>query len=54
MTVAEGYRLAIDIGGTFTDVVLLDAATQRLTFVKVATTPTDRSLGFFAGIDGLL
>ena len=29
MTVAEGYRLAIDIGGTFTDVVLLDAATVR-------------------------
>jgi N-methylhydantoinase A len=54
MTVAEGYRLAIDIGGTFTDVVLLDAATQRLTFVKAPTTPADRSLGFFAGIDGVL
>src|SRR5215207_349355 len=54
MTVAEGYRLAIDIGGTFTDVVLLDAARQRLTFIKVPTTPADRSLGFFAGIDGVL
>jgi N-methylhydantoinase A len=54
MTVAEGYRLAIDIGGTFTDVVLLDVATQRLTFVKVPTTPADRSLGFFAGIDRVL
>ena len=54
MTVAEGYRLAIDIGGTFTDVVLLDAATQRLTFVKAPTTPADRSVGFFAGIDGVL
>jgi N-methylhydantoinase A len=54
MTVAEGYRLSIDIGGTFTDVVLLDTATQRLTFVKAPTTPDDRSLGFFAGIDGVL
>src|ERR687895_2931922 len=54
MTVADGYRLAIDIGGTFTDVVLLDAATQRLTFVKAPTTPADRSLGFFAGIDAVL
>src|SRR5918998_2122374 len=54
MSVVEGYRLAIDIGGTFTDVVLLQAATQRLTFVKVPTTPVDRSLGFFAGIDGVL
>src|SRR5215216_3301172 len=54
MTVAEGYRLAIDIGGTFTDVVLLDSTTQRLTFVKAPTTPADRSLGFFAGIDGVL
>src|SRR5215217_4424323 len=54
MTVGEGYRLAVDIGGTFTDVVLLDAATQRLTFVKAPTTPADRSLGFFAGIDGVL
>ena len=54
MSVVEGYRLAIDIGGTFTDVVFLDAATQRLTFVKVPTTPVDRSLGFFAGIDCVL
>jgi N-methylhydantoinase A len=47
-------RLAVDIGGTFTDVVLLDAATHELAFVKAPTTPADRSLGFFAGIDGVL
>ena len=50
----SAYRLAIDIGGTFTDVVLLDTATQRLTFIKAPTTPDDRSRGFFAGIDGVL
>ena len=54
MTVTHGYRLAIDIGGTFTDVVLLDTATQRMTFVKATTTPADRSLGFFAGVDAVL
>jgi N-methylhydantoinase A len=51
---ADGFRLAIDIGGTFTDVVLLDAASQRLTFVKAPTTPADRALGFFNGIEGVL
>lgn len=50
----DGYRLAIDIGGTFTDVVLLEADTHRLAFVKAPTTPEDRSIGFFAGIDGVL
>jgi N-methylhydantoinase A len=53
-TAPNGYRLAIDIGGTFTDVVLLEAATHRLTFVKAPTTPIDRSAGFFAGVDAVL
>jgi N-methylhydantoinase A len=48
------HRLAIDIGGTFTDVVLLDAATQELTVGKVSSTPADRSLGFFQGIERVL
>ncbi len=49
-----GFRLAIDIGGTFTDVVLLDATSHNLTFVKEPTTPTDRAQGFFAGIEAVL
>jgi N-methylhydantoinase A len=49
-----GFRLAIDIGGTFTDVVLLDAFSHRLTFVKEPTTPADRAQGFFAGIEAVL
>ena len=48
------HRLAIDIGGTFTDVVLLDAATQELTVVKVSSTPADRAVGFFQGIERVL
>lgn len=50
----SSFRLAIDIGGTFTDVVLLDSTTQRMTFVKATTTPADRSIGFFAGVDAVL
>ena len=34
------WRLAVDIGGTFTDVVLLDAATGRVVVDKTLTTPS--------------
>ena len=44
------YRVGIDIGGTFTDVVLLDSATQELHFGKVSTTPRDPADGFFNGL----
>ncbi len=43
-------RAAIDIGGTFTDVQMLDEADGRLCEVKVPTTPADPSLGLMAGI----
>lgn len=51
MTDQATYRLAIDIGGTFTDVVILNNETQQLGFAKVSTTPTDRAVGFFAGVE---
>ena len=44
------YRLAIDIGGTFTDGVLLDEATGRTRTVKVPTTPDDPSQGFLNAV----
>jgi N-methylhydantoinase A len=36
-------RLAVDMGGTFTDVVVLDASTGTLRFDKVPTTPEEPS-----------
>ena len=48
---ANTYRIGVDIGGTFTDVVLLDTATQQLHFSKVSTTPDDPSDGFFRGVE---
>ena len=45
-----GYRLAVDVGGTFTDVVIADARGRGLTGAKVPTTPHDRAAGAIEGI----
>ncbi|MGG5822007.1 hydantoinase/oxoprolinase family protein [Falsiroseomonas sp. HW251] len=42
-------RIAIDVGGTFTDVVLLDEAQGLLRFGKVLSTPEDQSVGSLEG-----
>ena len=45
-------RLAVDIGGTFTDVVLVtDEATHS---IKVLTTPADPAEGFMTGVEEVL
>ena len=38
-----GYRLGIDVGGTFTDLALLDAETGRFAIEKVPSVPADPS-----------
>src|SRR5580704_4388185 len=47
------YSLAVDIGGTFTDVVLRHSSGQ-LTVDKTLTTPHDLIEGFFRGVHGVL
>jgi len=47
------HSLAIDIGGTFTDIVLRSSDGQ-LTVDKTLTTPDDLLRGFFAGVDSVL
>ena len=47
-------RLAIDVGGTFTDVVLVDASSGKIWFEKVLSTPTDPSVGSLGGADTIL
>src|SRR5680860_81929 len=47
------YRLGIDIGGTFTDVVLLSSE-QNVSCAKVSTTPGDPAVGFFHGLEAVL
>ena len=51
---AKGYAIALDVGGTFTDVAFVHEATGRLWIGKTPTTPRDPSAGFMAGIDRTL
>ena len=39
------WRIGIDIGGTFTDVALVEEATGRIGIAKVLTTPHDFGAG---------
>lgn len=43
-------RIAVDVGGTFTDVTLSDPAAGTLVSTKVPTTPDDRARGVLDGI----
>ena len=45
------YRLGVDVGGTFTDVLLINEDTGDTWREKVQSTPIDSSLGVFQGID---
>ena len=47
-------RIAIDTGGTFTDLVLSDPGTGRLVFHKVPSTPADPSRALVEGVKGLV
>ncbi len=42
-------RIAVDVGGTFTDVILLDEDTQELRLEKVETTPDNPASGVLQG-----
>lgn len=48
------YRLGFDIGGTFTDLLLIDAESGRLLQEKVPTTPPEFWKGATEGIEKLL
>lgn len=43
--------VAVDTGGTFTDLVAFDAGNQAVSFTKALTTPTDPADGIFACVD---
>jgi N-methylhydantoinase A len=44
------YRLGVDVGGTFTDVLLVDEATGATWRAKTASTPADQAVGVLHGI----
>jgi len=45
-----GYRLGIDVGGTFTDLLLFNEETGELKMEKTPSTPADQSIGILNGI----
>ena len=50
----ERYRVGIDIGGTFTDLVLIEDETGEQAVGKIPTTPDDPSEAVEKGLDELL
>jgi N-methylhydantoinase A len=51
---AKTLRIGVDVGGTFTDLAMVDEATGRIGFHKVPSTPSDPSQAIEAGIRGIL
>ena len=45
----DRYRIGLDIGGTFTDLVLLDDAAETIRLHKVLTTSPDPAAGALTG-----
>ena len=47
------YRIAVDIGGTFTDFCVFDDATKQLTTLKVLSQPTKPGSEIVNGLNEL-
>ena len=47
-------RIAVDVGGTFTDATLWDPVGPRVVAAKALTTPADRAIGVIEGINAAL
>ncbi len=53
MTPSTTYRLGVDVGGTFTDLLLINETTGATHAAKVPSTPKDSSIGVLNGISKL-
>ncbi len=47
-------RLGIDVGGTFTDLLLFDEQSGDIQLLKTPTTPEDQSVGIINGVEGIV
>jgi N-methylhydantoinase A len=47
-------RLGIDVGGTFTDLLLLDPRSGGMRLLKTPSTPDDQSIGILSGVQQLV
>ena len=50
----SAHALALDIGGTFTDVILIERDGSGLWTTKTSSVPSDPSRAFFNGVDKIL
>src|SRR5205807_250617 len=48
------FRLGVDVGGTFTDAVLISEDTGEIQIAKVSSTPNDPSIGFLDAVIQIL
>ena len=48
------YALAVDVGGTFTDIVLCNLTSRTQSVHKTPSTPDDPSVGFMRGVSEIL
>src|SRR5437868_6554304 len=51
---ASGWRAGVDIGGTFTDLLLVDERSGQFAVGKVLTTPENPAAGVRAALEGEL
>ncbi|MCY4592273.1 MAG: hydantoinase/oxoprolinase family protein [Alphaproteobacteria bacterium] len=54
MTDPADSLLALDVGGTFTDVILVDRKSGEFTVAKTPSVPAAPARGFFSGVDRVL
>jgi N-methylhydantoinase A len=45
------YRLGVDVGGTFTDLLLVNEKTGQTWKAKISSTPQDQSEGVLRGLE---
>ena len=51
---APRFRIGIDTGGTFTDIVCVDGGSGAMQVTKVASTPANPAIGLVRGVQAIL
>ena len=49
----DKFTIGIDVGGTFTDLLLINSTTKEQIIEKTSSTPADPSIGVTNGLDNL-
>jgi len=53
-SLAARFRIGIDTGGTFTDIVSVDTLSGKTHVTKVASTPANPAIGLVRGVNEIL